>query len=483
MFTIKRKDGIGECLTVDPIGLMAACDKLSEGQRYALDIQPAAPPAPPPPPPPATPAPRVNSTFGGELVTDDAAKRRIEATHTALRNAGVDVDTSQQRYATGVRMADIGYATQHGRKREHDAASPLRDAIEALRSTVEAEERDDVSVSAAELGRSLKVNGKITAYGLELTEHAIRGLASRLESPMLTYAMGLRERIANGDDGTPRGAEHATADRRMLADVLSHECKRAGDTTLQLRTRKGPGDVYAVVSPSYTPADAPALLKLIGPNLPRDARGTWAYDPKSTAWELRASVWTPTPVDEQAVGEPFEGYVSFHGKDAGNGRLRGGGGVLMLACLNAGTYAAESSDVARTHRKRVLVDVARMLRVSLRAVTALCEAWGSARDEVLPVPAGVPIGEAIPGFWRYCLTARGSELAGVLPGRTETHIQALTQAWGAERRDRSRVVKSDLAQGWTRYVQDQPGDVRRDAESAIGSWLVSRAPVRYEARA
>lgn len=469
MFTIKRKDGQGETLTVDSTGLMAACDKLSEGSRYALDIQPAEP----------TPAPRVNSTFGGALVTDASARTRIEATHTALRAAGVAVDTTQQRYATGVRLADVGYSTQRARKQEHDEQAPLSEAIEALRATVEAEKREDVEVSAAEFGRSLHVNGKVTAYGLDLTEHAIRGLAARLESPMISYLMGLRDRIANASGDV----DGATADRRMLAEVLSHECKRAGDTTLQLRTRKGPGDVYAVVSPSYTPADAPALLKRIAPSLPRDARGTWAYDPKSTAWELRASVWTPTPVDEQAVGEAFQGYVSFHGKDAGNGRLRGGGGVLMLACLNAGTYAAESSDVARTHRKHVLLDVARMLRTSLRAVTALCEAWGSARDEVLPIPSGVSINEAVPGFWRYCLTARGSDLAGVLPGRTETHVQALTQAWAGERRDRSRVVKSDLAQGWTRYVQEQPGDVRRDAESAIGSWLVSRSPVRYEARA
>lgn len=250
MFTIKRKDGQGETLTVDATGLMGACDKLSEGSRYPLDIQPAEP----------TPAPRVNSTFGGPLVTDASARTRIEAQHTALRAAGVTVDTTQQRYATGVRMADVGYATQRARKQEHDEQAPLSEAIEALRATVEAEQRDDVEVSAAEFGRSLHVNGKVTAYGLTLTEHAIRGLAARLESPMIAYLMGLRDRIANAADENA-----ATADRRMLAEVLSHECKRAGDTTLQLRTRKGPGDVYAVVSPSYTPADAPALLKRIAP--------------------------------------------------------------------------------------------------------------------------------------------------------------------------------------------------------------------------
>ena len=93
----------------------------------------------------------------------------------------------------------------------------------------------------------------------------------------------------------------------------------------------------------------------------------------------------------------------------------------------------------------------------------------------------MPIEEAIPGFYRAMLTARRGELVGVLPGRTETHVKALAAAFGSERRDRSQLVRADLAQGFTRYIQDQPAPVRRDAESAIARWMVKREPVAFVA--
>ena len=184
-------------------------------------------------------------------------------------------------------------------------------------------------------------------------------------------------------------------------------------------------------------------------------------------------MWTPTPVSEQAVGEAFEGYVSFKSKDAGNGRLQGGGGVSLLRCLNASTYTADGQSVNRTHQSKILADIGAMLEGSLAAIEALCNAWGLARVTPLDVPAGVSVNDAIPGFWRYCLTSRGSDLAGVLPGRSETHVTGLTQAFHAERRNPRVLVQADLAQGWTRYIQGQPSDVRRDAESAAGTWLAS----------
>lgn len=479
MYAIARKDGTGERLTVDVRELMGACERLSEGGRFPLniadmtaDVAKAAPIAPV-----ASP---VNSTWSKQ-VTDDAARARIVQQQQALRDAGVKLDTSAQAYATGTRMADVGYSTQDARKAEHEAQVSLRDAIDALWATVEAERREDRTVTAGELGRALSVNGKIKAFDLTLSEHAIRGLAARLESPMMGYVLGLRDRIADATRDGERDA--ASLDRRMVAEVLAHECARTPDVPLQLRTRGAIGDVYAIVSPGYTPADAPALLAEIAPHMPRDAKGSWAYDATSTAWELRASIWTPTPVAAQCVGEPFEGYASFQSRDAGNGCLRGGGGATLLRCLNASTYTADTSDVARRHRKHVLWNIPAMVRASLKAIDALCKAWGTAREQDLEVPSGVKISDAIPGFWRYCLTARGSELAGVLPGRTETHVQGLTRAWEGERRDRSRLVRSDLAQGWTRYVQSQPGDVRRDAESAIGAWLVADRAVGCDVRA
>ena len=85
-----------------------------------------------------------------------------------------------------------------------------------------------------------------------------------------------------------------------------------------------------------------------------------------------------------------------------------------------------------------------------------------------------------PGFWSYALRDRRSELATVLPGRSATHVEGLTAAYFSERRDSSRIVRSDFAQGWTKYIQSQGADVRREAESAIADWMVNDRPMACE---
>ena len=226
VYEIKRKDGSGEARRVALADLMATCAAMSADGLHPLDI---------------VEAPK-NSTFGGEFVTDDAAKARIMAQQSALRAAGVAVDETQQRYATGVRMADVGYATQGARKAEHDAKQPIADAMAELAEVVRSEERKDVEVSAAEFARNLTVNGKVSAFGLAVSEQAIRGLSTRLESPCLSYVLGIRARIAAEvakGDHADTSAIHA--DKAQLAEILQHECKRAGDVTLKLRTRKAAG--------------------------------------------------------------------------------------------------------------------------------------------------------------------------------------------------------------------------------------------------
>lgn len=434
------------------------------------------------------------SEFGpGRQVVDQAARERIEAQHAVLRASGVDVKTSRQLYATGTRMAREGYATQAHRRVEHEEKQLLRDVGADLCSRVREERRKDFVVTAGEFAAAIRVGRRVSAFGLALSEQAIRGLLARLESPALSYVLGLRDRIGESlaqakqaEQGSSRDAllAAANADLAEVGEVVRYECRRAPEVELKVRSREGVGDVFAVVSPAYSPADAPEVLDLIVGDMPADARGTFAYDAHSTAWEIRASVWTPTPVEQQAVGEPFEGYVSFQGRDNGTSRLRGGGGVTMLACLNAGTYVAEGRNASRVHRGRVLVDVESMVRDSMRAIDALCAAWGTARKQVVEHDdlVGLPLSKAIPGIWWGELGNRKGELAGVLRGRTAEHVEHLTEAYFSERRDPRRLVRSDLAQAWTRYIQDQPAPVRRDAEAAVGAWLVSGRPVRFEAR-
>lgn len=421
---------------------------------------------------PGDPAKPMYSTFeAGGLVADESARARIESQHAVISAAGYGVGTDNgQFFANGTRMASGGYGVQYGRKAEHDRMSSVEDAANELRAMIQAERREDREVSARELGDALRANGRIQAFGLTMTEQSIRGLASRLESPMLGYALGVRDRIAAalcpvmGDDGKPLPPDPSLralseSDRAMIANVLRYECLRLPDTRLKLRTRAGNGDVFAIVSPGYVPADAPEVLAKIVDELclQAGARGEWSYDPVSTQWELRAQVWTPTPVEQQAVGEPFKGYVSFQSRDNGTSRFRGGGGIELLRCLNASTYLADGSTVNRVHRGGVMADIQTMLTSSMHAIETLCKAWGVARTAPVEVPRDatggpVPLSEAIPGFWRYMLRDRSSELVGVLPGRADTHIKGLSAAYMSERRDPATVVRSDLANGWTRNL-------------------------------
>jgi len=472
-YVISRKDDPSKSETVDAAQLLDACAKLSKDGQFALDVVPQAE------------TPKLNSTFDpGGLVSDEQAKVRIEAQHAALAANGVSVNTREQLFATGTRMANDGYATQHERAAEHAAKVSLGEAANALASIVRDERREDIAITAGDLGRGIHANGKITFDGLTIGEQAIRGLAARIESPMLGYVLGLRDRIGRNVasakkaevDGLAATAailrEQCRLDRAEIANIVAYECKQNPDVPLKLRARRAVGDVFAVVSPSYVSADAPEVVADLVSGMPSDAKGSFAYDGASTTWELRASVWTPTPVNEQAVGEAFEGYATFSSRDNGTARFRGGGGVTLIRCLNASTYTAAGVEVARVHRGGVRSDIDTMLRGALSAIDALCKAWGVNRSSVIETPAGVSLNDAIPGFWRYCLLDRKSELAGVLPGRSEEHVKGLSAAFFDERRDQSRLVRSDLAQGWTRYIQGQAAPVRREAESAIGDWLV-----------
>ena len=352
--------------------------------------------------------------------------------------------------------------------------------------------------------RNLECNGKIKVFDRKVSIQAVRGIAARCESPMLGYVLGLYERIVTdvhaaqalettteGPDGKPlpvatmnanRTAalglrEKAHSDRAKIGEVLVHELKRAGDTRMTLRMRDGASsDVYAALGPSYGRADAPDVLPRVRESLPADARATWAYDPTSTTWELRTSIWTPTKVEEQAIGEAFEGWVSYRSRDNGTGRLHGGGGITLIRCYNASVYEAEGARVARVHRGRILDDVGAMTTGAMHAINALCKAWGVSREQAVEIPSGVKIEDAIPGFWRSLLSDT-RQLAGVLPGRKADHVEALASAYFAERRDPDKVVRADFGQAWTRVIQSASADVRRDAEAAIGGWLVGGRPM------
>lgn len=345
---------------------------------------------------------------------------------------------------------------------------PLKDAIAALASTVLEESRKDIHLDAKEIAQAINVsNNQFTIGSLRVGEHALRGLTSRLASPVTAYALGLQERSFSNASSSVQKND----DLVMMAEVLRYECLRNPGVEFKLRTREARNDIYAILSPTFGVADAPAVMDQILDAMPTDAKGTWSYNPETTRWELRAEIWTPTPVAEHSVGEVINGFISMSARDNGTGRFKGGGGIICLRCLNASVYSAGET-LSRVHRgNKVMFDVANMIQKSKKAIDALCVAWGKAREDEIAVPTGLTLEQAIPGLFRSLL--KEGDLVGVLPGKKETHVAGLTYAYRDQRRDSEKLVRSDIAQGWTSYIKGQTEEVRAEAEEAIGGWIVS----------
>lgn len=445
----------------------------------------------------------VFSDFGsGNQIMDHNAAARLSATYDNLEANGIKGiarETTAMGYQPGMRMAEIGYDSQAQRKLDHEGKMPVVQAIEELNSIIASEQRRDVEVTTKELISSVTDTGKLKVLNFNLKDHALKGLFTRLNAndagtkdmPVkasgLSRILELQERIATATilDEKNRQSRVAPAiarydevakmiasDRMELAHCLRHELARFPDIRLKLRVRENPAlqDIFAILSPGYTVADAPLITpEFLKVGVPSDARGNWTYDSNTTAWSIEIATWTPTDTLSQVIGEPVSGMVSFSGKDNGTGRLNGDGGILIIQCLNASLYSAGDVEVSRVHRGKVLFDAQKMLRAALHSINTLSEAWGNNRKIVIEPPSTMTLEQAMPGFWRALMNK--GDLVSILPGRKENHVKGLTRTYFDERRDNDRLIRSDMAQGWTKYIQDQPNNVRREAEQAIGSWL------------
>jgi hypothetical protein len=434
-----------------------------------------------------TPAPSF-STWTSTTV-DATAKDRIDAQHASLRASGITGFGHKETGGNGPQYFANGTHTDTARmgamKAEWEAMRPLHDVAKDLAARVRAERRCDVAMDSRAFGRSIRMDGKriVAADGFALTERAIRGLLARIDSPALGYVLGLRERIADEvSKGDKRDLKCIESDRNEIVRTLAYECARCEEIPCKVRAREAPRDIFAFVSPSYANADAPESVdKLLASPLlsVTDLRGAVKYDPTSTAWELRASIWTPTPTDSMAVGEPFEGYASFRGRDNGTGRWSGGGGLTFIRCVNASVYTVDTARVSRIHRGDVLSEIDVAVDGAMTAISALCKAWGINREITLAPPEdSIDSAEWIAGLYRAMLRDDRDLVKVPLRGARETHVSGLTAAYAGERRDADRVTRADLAQGWTKYIQSLPMDVRAEGEARIGDWLARAVDAR-----
>ncbi len=423
----------------------------------------------------------------GAVIHDEKAADRLSHLYDTLEASGVsgiERERTAMGFTPGDRMADIGYSTQAQRKIEHENKMPVSQAIAELQAAVINEGRQDHSCTAKEFAENLKiVNGKLTAFGYSVSEFSLEGLfRNRLKSPGgLGYVLGLRDRFKAEWGDFSFNQDRARLDIPWLAEVIAYEARHYGEVPLKLRTRKNPHDIFAIVSPTYSPIDAPMVIKQFSGKIPADAKGSWAYNAESTSWNLEIANWTPTPTLEQAIGEPVSAHLSFSSADNGTQRFRGGGGILIIQCLNASLYEADSVSASRVHKGRnTLFDIAGMIRSAMKSINILAEAWGNSRKVVIEPPTGLTVNQVIPGLYRSLLGEK--PLMAVLSGRKEDNVEELSRAYFDQRRNKEQITSADLMQGWTAHIRSLPNDVRSAAEAAAGDFLVHPKPVKYLAK-
>lgn len=482
----------GSTVLAESLDALSAEDSRRMMLAYAAGAPPTIAPVVPEsiaPVPPVAPASEPKFSSWSEQVIDSDAKARIDAQHAAIvamdPNAKAVLGkggTGTQAYENGTRMMHVGYETVRGYKAEHERMRPLRDVAAEAVATIEGEKRRQINVSAAEAAANVRVeNGKITLFGFRVSEQAIRGWFDRIEGPGLGYVLGLRDRIASN---VGRDKPAIARDIAWIVETMQREASVSPDRMMMLRAREGVGDVFAIVSPDYGVCDVPDALPGLVSGILDDApnaRGSWTYETSSTNWEVRADVFSDTPVDTMAVGEPFKAFAAFRGRDNGTGSWNSGGGFELIRCLNATIYTCELASARVRHRgTKVRDQVWASVDQARKAISLMISGWGRAREQVIAPSKDVIEGrKSMDQFLgaMFLDMLKSPEFAGTFPGNSRANADALVATFHAERRDENRIVRADLANAVTRALQKLPTDRAMRAQSAAGAWIVGGAGI------
>jgi hypothetical protein len=363
-------------------------------------------------------------------------------------------------------------------KHDHDHILRASEAVKELVSLVKAEARRDIQITAGDLSKHISLTtGKISAFGMKLTMQAIRGLFFRLESPATGYVFGLNDRMIEADRKGNQAAKDA--DRQWMLETIQFELSRQSDKKLLLRLRESAGNIFAVLSPSYENADITTIYPEILAAIPETANGSFAYDPGSTGWDVRINLNRSDAIDK-VVGEPVSAFASLQSRDNGTKAFAGYGGLLILACQNGMTYAAKTKATRRVHKSGIQYDIPNILAATGESVATLAKAYGAGRYHVVPSIGNEA--ECVRGYYAWLLRDRRSELQGIIPGRFNDHAPDMVHAFQEQRRNGSQITRADLMNGLTKFVQRESSVVRRDAEAAIGKWLVGNGRLECEAK-
>lgn len=523
-----------------PATVVQATGPAPEPVRTPVQAPPAPPPAPPStprqPPPPVLP-----NISAGDIYAAGAERSRADA--EAMRRAGFS--PAEPYYERGSRVNSTGVENARRSRVEHEKKPLVTESTAELVDVIRAENRRILIVEAGKLG--MNEQGRLTcastqlqgtkepgpAIALPMTMAAFRGLTTSLgygganylaRCPVRQRARDFEDwrRVISNEDPAARAEaiEIATAIAESQGQEPSRFVARAvpkSDARIALRVRDkrdGNAEVFAAVSPSYSPFDSDIIADAIrracsstreitgtvgGSEIKADlsqARGRTSYDGTKARFEVMFH--SNVQPQHYVAGEFFKAGVLVRTDDTGGGACKLHAVVWQNLCLNLLCIDRCGRELATIRHVGDVFSLTKKFEAAfgkaLKSLEHFLRAWGYAcEDEVLvstrraapdqDIPQSID--KALPGLFNGILEAG---LVAVR-GRRDTIINKLVECWEADDSGAKLkgLTRASLVNAFTRLAHtmsfDDPwaeDEIQRDAGKLLwGRGDRSPAPIPY----
>lgn len=382
-------------------------------------------------------------------------------------------------YAIGTRVNSIGVDNAREMQLEHDAKPTARELATNLIKLVKAEDRVDLDPKLLSDTRMLE-NGQLVLTVADkrrdvyVNDQAFSSIMQRF--PCASGVAYLRSCPSN-----------------LRAHNYNHWASTTPDdaTKVVFRTRKVENrarEIYAAVSPAYTPFDADKIGEALRFAFPEDARGVLHYDGQRLRIE---GLWRTDVLPEAFVaGEIFKAGVIVRSDDAGSGSIRVQSVIWRNLCRNLIILdQAIGVDIRLRHMggvTKLAHEFQKAFHKALGSVEGFRKAWGYAaqeRDQELVRRVqgttsedltGLPASAVLPGIFQGILERElvpvGGRKKDIVPQLMELHAQdEAAKDYG--------VSRASIVNAFTRYAHQVETDpfAADEIRAGAGSLLSAKA--------
>lgn len=331
------------------------------------------------------------------------AHERIERQGAWLTKAGFALEPPL--YAPGTRVLPVGDRNFRIERQRVESLPVFPDAASHVTRVIAREQRADTPVSLHDLHLSDRGTLRVQEQELGLEVDAFQQLA-------ILGGFGIGARYLSECCPAPLRATNVNA-----------QFQRAPNRSILLRTRAADADtrqVFAAVTPTYTPVDTDLVLGTVGSAL-ADAHTEMVYDGTGIA---ATALWMPDQVVDLAAGDIFKAGVRISTDDTGRGRVRITAVVFRNRCLNLliiGEGTIET--VAAVHKgdAAAILDRVRLgVGAAREKIAEFLVAWGHARTVMVDA-------EQLIRDW-----VEHKKLAPIPAKERDATVEAILAAWHKE---------------------------------------------------